>query len=199
MCPPSSLMAKPLLCVCQVFVCLWKGCKVYNTPSTSQSWLQRHMLTHSGDKPFKVRNKLSQWALEEHASSTLSGPKGKSDELKCSEKTWIINCFAWTKGVVYTAVAGNISQPCLTSRSVWSAAAMPALPPRGGWHATFPATSASRAPPSCPARPSWRRSRPPRPDSIRGRSSRTNAGAPYVRTQQTLWTDLALPDCTSMF
>ncbi|XP_029103158.1 zinc finger protein AEBP2 [Scleropages formosus] len=36
-----------------VYVCLWKGCKVYNTPSTSQSWLQRHMLTHSGDKPFK--------------------------------------------------------------------------------------------------------------------------------------------------
>ncbi|KAL0968712.1 hypothetical protein UPYG_G00270650 [Umbra pygmaea] len=36
-----------------VFVCLWRGCKVYNTPSTSQSWLQRHMLTHSGDKPFK--------------------------------------------------------------------------------------------------------------------------------------------------
>ncbi|XP_034077722.1 zinc finger protein aebp2-like isoform X2 [Gymnodraco acuticeps] len=36
-----------------VFVCMWKGCKVYNTPSTSQSWLQRHMLTHSGDKPFK--------------------------------------------------------------------------------------------------------------------------------------------------
>ncbi|XP_029008714.1 zinc finger protein aebp2-like isoform X2 [Betta splendens] len=36
-----------------VFKCLWKGCKVYNTPSTSQSWLQRHMLTHSGDKPFK--------------------------------------------------------------------------------------------------------------------------------------------------
>ncbi|XP_034144173.1 zinc finger protein aebp2 isoform X2 [Esox lucius] len=36
-----------------VFVCLWQGCKVYNTPSTSHSWLQRHMLTHSGDKPFK--------------------------------------------------------------------------------------------------------------------------------------------------
>ncbi|KAM4035180.1 zinc finger protein AEBP2 isoform 2-T2 [Anomaloglossus baeobatrachus] len=36
-----------------VFVCFWKGCKVYNRPSTSQSWLQRHMLTHSGDKPFK--------------------------------------------------------------------------------------------------------------------------------------------------
>ncbi|NP_001085340.1 zinc finger protein aebp2 [Xenopus laevis] len=36
-----------------VYVCYWKGCKVYNTPSTSHSWLQRHMLTHSGDKPFK--------------------------------------------------------------------------------------------------------------------------------------------------
>ncbi|XP_041441695.1 zinc finger protein aebp2-like isoform X2 [Xenopus laevis] len=36
-----------------VYVCYWKGCKVYNTPSTSHSWLHRHMLTHSGDKPFK--------------------------------------------------------------------------------------------------------------------------------------------------
>lgn len=50
----SSIHAGFLLVLLQVFVCLWKGCKVYNTPSTSQSWLQRHMLTHSGDKPFKV-------------------------------------------------------------------------------------------------------------------------------------------------
>ncbi|MGH0156380.1 UNVERIFIED_CONTAM: hypothetical protein FKN15_062500 [Acipenser sinensis] len=47
------LCADPACPLFQVFVCLWKGCKVYNTPSTSQSWLQRHMLTHSGDKPFK--------------------------------------------------------------------------------------------------------------------------------------------------
>lgn len=55
---PISKLLLPSSClsvfVPQVFVCLWKGCKVYNTPSTSQSWLQRHMLTHSGDKPFKV-------------------------------------------------------------------------------------------------------------------------------------------------
>ena len=56
--PPDSPLTV-CVCVCapvcvQVFVCLWKGCKVYNTPSTSHSWLQRHMLTHSGDKPFKV-------------------------------------------------------------------------------------------------------------------------------------------------
>uniref|UniRef100_A0A3B3T8I8 AE binding protein 2 n=1 Tax=Paramormyrops kingsleyae TaxID=1676925 RepID=A0A3B3T8I8_9TELE len=36
-----------------MYVCLWKGCKVYNTPSSSPSWLQRHLLSHSGDKPFK--------------------------------------------------------------------------------------------------------------------------------------------------
>lgn len=52
---PAALITS--LCARQVFVCLWKGCKVYNTPSTSQSWLQRHMLTHSGDKPFKVKQK----------------------------------------------------------------------------------------------------------------------------------------------
>ena len=35
------------------FVCLWGGCKVYNKQSCSQSWLDRHILNHSGDKPFR--------------------------------------------------------------------------------------------------------------------------------------------------
>ncbi|XP_069551234.1 zinc finger protein AEBP2-like isoform X2 [Brachyistius frenatus] len=61
-----------------VFVCLWKGCKVYNTPSTSQSWLQRHMLTHSGDKPFKCvvggcnASFASQGGLARHVPSHFS-------------------------------------------------------------------------------------------------------------------------------
>ncbi|XP_077371980.1 zinc finger protein aebp2-like [Festucalex cinctus] len=61
-----------------VFVCLWKGCKVYNTPSTSQSWLQRHMLTHSGDKPFKcvvggcTASFASQGGLARHVPSHFS-------------------------------------------------------------------------------------------------------------------------------
>ncbi|XP_063732194.1 zinc finger protein aebp2-like isoform X2 [Eleginops maclovinus] len=61
-----------------VFVCLWKGCKVYNTPSTSQSWLQRHMLTHSGDKPFKCvvggcnTSFASQGGLARHVPSHFS-------------------------------------------------------------------------------------------------------------------------------
>nr|XP_040018250.1 zinc finger protein aebp2-like isoform X1 [Gasterosteus aculeatus aculeatus] len=77
-----------------VFVCLWKGCKVYNTPSTSQSWLQRHMLTHSGDKPFKCvvggcnASFASQGGLARHvpshfnqqSSSKMSGPSRLKDE-----------------------------------------------------------------------------------------------------------------------
>ncbi|XP_028306710.1 zinc finger protein aebp2-like isoform X2 [Gouania willdenowi] len=61
-----------------VFVCLWKGCKVYNTPSTSHSWLQRHMLTHSGDKPFKcvvggcTASFASQGGLARHVPSHFS-------------------------------------------------------------------------------------------------------------------------------
>ncbi|XP_029289739.1 zinc finger protein aebp2-like isoform X3 [Cottoperca gobio] len=61
-----------------VFVCRWKGCKVYNAPSTSQSWLQRHMLTHSGDKPFKCvvggcnASFASQGGLARHVPSHFS-------------------------------------------------------------------------------------------------------------------------------
>ncbi|XP_048683538.2 zinc finger protein AEBP2 isoform X2 [Caretta caretta] len=77
-----------------VFVCLWKGCKVYNTPSTSQSWLQRHMLTHSGDKPFKCvvggcnASFASQGGLARHvpthfsqqnSSKVASQPKAKEE------------------------------------------------------------------------------------------------------------------------
>ncbi|OXA36629.1 Zinc finger protein jing [Folsomia candida] len=35
------------------FVCLWEGCKVFNRKSSSRSWLERHVLYHSGNKPFK--------------------------------------------------------------------------------------------------------------------------------------------------
>jgi len=35
------------------YVCLWEGCKVFNKRSSSLSWLERHVLSHSGNKPFK--------------------------------------------------------------------------------------------------------------------------------------------------
>ncbi|KAI8494951.1 Excision repair cross-complementation group 1 [Branchiostoma belcheri] len=34
-------------------VCLWQGCRVYNMPARSRGWLSRHVLQHSGDRPFK--------------------------------------------------------------------------------------------------------------------------------------------------
>lgn len=56
-------------------VCLWKGCKVYNKPSRSKSWLDQHILTHSGDKPFRcivdgcgIRF-TTQGGLERHVNS----------------------------------------------------------------------------------------------------------------------------------
>ena len=33
--------------------CLWEGCRVYNQPSTNQSWLARHVATHTKERPFK--------------------------------------------------------------------------------------------------------------------------------------------------
>lgn len=36
-----------------VFVCLWEGCKVFDKPSLSHSWLTKHVNIHTGAKPFK--------------------------------------------------------------------------------------------------------------------------------------------------
>ena len=75
------------------YVCLWTGCKVYNKPSCSQSWIQRHILSHSGDKPFQCivdgcgLRFTSQGGLERHVNSHFNvcppvkpgGSKGKDD------------------------------------------------------------------------------------------------------------------------
>ncbi|KAG8438526.1 hypothetical protein GDO86_004914 [Hymenochirus boettgeri] len=78
-----------------VYVCYWKGCKVYNTPSTSQSWLQRHMLTHSGDKPFKCvvggcnASFASQGGLARHVPTHFSQQNSSkvSNHLKSKEES----------------------------------------------------------------------------------------------------------------
>lgn len=35
------------------YVCLWQGCKVYSKSSLCKSWLENHVLQHSGPRPFK--------------------------------------------------------------------------------------------------------------------------------------------------
>lgn len=35
------------------FVCEWEGCKVQGRTSSSRAWLERHVLTHVGSKPFR--------------------------------------------------------------------------------------------------------------------------------------------------
>lgn len=37
----------------ETFVCQWAGCKVVGKASCSMSWLERHVVTHSGHKPYK--------------------------------------------------------------------------------------------------------------------------------------------------
>ena len=36
-----------------LFFCFWKGCKVYNKPSSSYNWLVKHVNTHVGIRPFQ--------------------------------------------------------------------------------------------------------------------------------------------------
>ena len=35
------------------FVCRWVGCKVFNKPSTLMSWLEKHIICHLGNKPYR--------------------------------------------------------------------------------------------------------------------------------------------------
>ncbi|XP_071550874.1 uncharacterized protein jing isoform X2 [Panulirus ornatus] len=60
------------------FRCLWVGCKVYDKASCSVSWLERHVLTHGGHKPFKCivdgcgQRFTSQTALGRHVNHHFS-------------------------------------------------------------------------------------------------------------------------------
>jgi len=63
----------------QSFVCLWNGCKVYNRPSCLLTWLERHIVTHLGDKPYCCivagcgARFASQAMLERHVNGHFSG------------------------------------------------------------------------------------------------------------------------------
>ncbi|KAJ0179152.1 hypothetical protein K1T71_004864 [Dendrolimus kikuchii] len=74
------------------YVCLWEQCKVRGKPSCSRLWLERHALSHGGNKPFKCifdscgRRFSTQILLERHvnnhfneASPNTSGGKKSTD------------------------------------------------------------------------------------------------------------------------
>jgi len=60
--------------------CLWGGCKVYGTWSTSRTWLSKHVTSHVGSKPFQCivdgcRQRFgSQVSLSRHVNSHFKPP-----------------------------------------------------------------------------------------------------------------------------
>jgi len=66
---------KPGVDVEQSYVCLWDGCKVYNRPSTLRSWLERHVVSHLGVRPYPCivagcgQRFSSQQALTRHVNA----------------------------------------------------------------------------------------------------------------------------------
>ncbi|KAK7593073.1 hypothetical protein V9T40_007825 [Parthenolecanium corni] len=69
----------------ETFMCSWIGCKVFGKPSCSRTWLERHVLTHVGNKPYKCivescgQRFSSQFMLERHINQHFKTPKDCSD------------------------------------------------------------------------------------------------------------------------
>ncbi|GLV37106.1 jing [Carabus blaptoides fortunei] len=67
------------------YVCLWVGCKVHGRTSCSRSWLERHVLSHAGNKPFRCIvdgcgcRFSSQQTLERHVNSHFNGTENGSN------------------------------------------------------------------------------------------------------------------------
>ncbi|XP_015593348.1 zinc finger protein jing homolog [Cephus cinctus] len=72
------------------FVCHWQGCKVHGRTSCSRRWLERHVLSHGGNKPFRCivdgcgSRFSSQTALERHVNGHFNQPETSSSSSKRS-------------------------------------------------------------------------------------------------------------------
>lgn len=76
--------------------CLWAGCKVFGTWSTSRTWLSKHVTSHVGSKPFQCivdgcRQRFgSQVSLSRHVNSHFKPPcipSSQTNSKKNSETT----------------------------------------------------------------------------------------------------------------
>ncbi|XP_070149832.1 AF4/FMR2 family member lilli [Polyergus mexicanus] len=67
------------------FVCHWQGCKVQGRTSCSRRWLERHVLSHGGNKPFRCIvdgcgcRFSSQTALERHVNGHFNQSETSSN------------------------------------------------------------------------------------------------------------------------
>jgi len=84
------------------YKCLWEGCKVYGKGSSSKLWLEKHVMSHGGNKPFQCivdgcKHRFgTQSLLERHVnnhfknkelnSSSVSSQSGHSAEAGHSSK-----------------------------------------------------------------------------------------------------------------
>ncbi|XP_043253450.1 general transcriptional corepressor trfA [Colletes gigas] len=72
------------------FVCQWQGCKVQGRSSCSRRWLERHVLSHGGNKPFRCivdgcGNRFSsQTALERHVNGHFNQPETSNNSARRS-------------------------------------------------------------------------------------------------------------------
>ncbi|ESP03992.1 hypothetical protein LOTGIDRAFT_94700, partial [Lottia gigantea] len=75
------------------FVCLWDGCKVYDKASKSITWLERHIVCHSGDKPFKcIVDKCNlrftnRTGLERHVNRHFNSISSQQKVVKSGDST----------------------------------------------------------------------------------------------------------------
>ncbi|XP_048513743.1 uncharacterized protein LOC105683579 isoform X1 [Athalia rosae] len=75
------------------FICHWQGCKVQGRTSCSRRWLERHVLSHGGNKPFRCivdgcgSRFSSQITLERHVNGHFNQPETSSSSSRKSCET----------------------------------------------------------------------------------------------------------------
>ena len=76
----------PMKC-CDVFVCRWQDCKVFNRPSCSMTWLTKHLESHIGVKPFKCVIDGCPMSFSSHTGLARHVPCHFEDSIRPTKRT----------------------------------------------------------------------------------------------------------------